>query len=98
MMSQITITNTLIQTSVIPSMRGRVISFYAMAFFGMQPIGGLVVGYISEHAGVQISVLGEGIISLIIGFLHLRFLRRNKLKQTATPTLDKQPVEVAMQP
>ncbi|MGY0038405.1 MFS transporter [Pedobacter sp. NJ-S-72] len=39
MMSQITISNTLIQTTVDPAMRGRVISFYAMAFFLMQPLG-----------------------------------------------------------
>jgi MFS family permease len=40
MMSQITISNTIIQTTVAPNMRGRVIRFYAMAFFGMQPLGG----------------------------------------------------------
>lgn len=33
MMSQITISNTIIQTAVDPNMRGRVISIYAMAFF-----------------------------------------------------------------
>ena len=97
MMSQITITNTLIQTSVSPAMRGRVISFYAMAFFGMQPIGGLVVGFISEHAGVQATVLGEGVIAILIGFLHLRFVRKNKLRQTAAPVPVKQAVEPALQ-
>jgi MFS family permease len=43
MMAQTTISNTLIQTTVAPAMRGRVISYYAMAFFGMQPLGGLLV-------------------------------------------------------
>ena len=51
MMSQITVSNTLIQTMVAPNMRGRVISFYAMAFFGMQPLGGLVVGALSKWIG-----------------------------------------------
>ncbi len=80
MMSQITISNTLIQTTVDPDMRGRVISFYAMAFFGMQPIGGLLIGWASQHIGVQDTVLAEGGIALIIGLLHLRFLKMNKKK------------------
>jgi len=80
MMSQITISNTLIQTTVNPDMRGRVISFYAMAFFGMQPLGGLVIGWVSQRIGVQDTVLAEGGIALIIGLLHLRFLKLNKKK------------------
>jgi predicted MFS family arabinose efflux permease len=78
MMSQITITNTLIQTTVDPSMRGRVISLYAMAFFGMQPLGGLLMGFVSQHVGVENTVLAQGIIALLIGVLHFRFLYRNR--------------------
>ncbi len=80
MMSQITISNTLIQTSVDPAMRGRVISFYAMAFFGMQPIGGLLIGSLSHWINVQNTVLIEGIITLMIGVLHVRFLRKHRLR------------------
>jgi len=78
MMSQITISNTLIQTTVEPAMRGRVISFYAMAFFGMQPLGGLLVGYFSQHIGTPDTVLLEGTITLLIGLLLFRFLRLRK--------------------
>jgi MFS family permease len=78
MMSQVTITNTLIQTTVSPRMRGRVISFYAMAFFGMQPLGGLLVGALSQRIGVADTVLAEGIIALFIGLLHFRFIRKNR--------------------
>ncbi|MEP6949015.1 MAG: MFS transporter [Ginsengibacter sp.] len=98
MMSQITISNTLIQTTVDPAMRGRVISFYAMAFFGMQPLGGLVIGSISQRIGVENTVLAEGIIALLIGVLHIRFLRRNKFKQIKAVTLvDIAPVEAVLQ-
>ncbi|MFY0254337.1 MFS transporter [Chitinophaga sp. 30R24] len=72
MMSQITISNTLIQTTVDPSMRGRVISFYAMAFFGMQPLGGLLVGTISQWIGTPDTVLLQGLITLCIGGLLFR--------------------------
>lgn len=80
MMSQITISNTLIQTTVATNMRGRVISFYAMAFFGMQPIGGLLVGLISKWIGTTDTLMGEGVAALLIGLLHWRYLRREKLK------------------
>ncbi len=91
MMSQITISNTLIQTTVDPAMRGRVISLYAMAFFGMQPLGGLVIGSISQHIGVENTILAEGIIALLIGLLHVRFLQKNKLREKGTPLLEHQP-------
>jgi MFS family permease len=95
MMSQITISNTLIQTTVDPAMRGRVISIYAMAFFGMQPLGGLVIGSVSQHIGVQNTVMIEGFIAILLGLLHLRFLKRNRTKKTTVPVVAA-PAEVAM--
>ncbi len=96
MMSQITITNTLVQTTADPKMRGRMISFYAMAFFGMQPLGGLIVGSVSQMIGVPNTVLAEGCIALLIGYLHFRFLNRNKLKAVKMPKVENlQPVEAA---
>ncbi|HWW40229.1 MFS transporter [Pedobacter sp.] len=93
MMSQITISNTLIQTTVDPAMRGRVISFYAMAFFGMQPLGGLLVGAISQWIGTPDTVLIQGIITLIIGVVLYRFLkkeRERKLAVISSPKLGEQ--------
>jgi MFS family permease len=94
MMSQITISNTIIQTTVDMNMRGRVISFYAMAFFGMQPIGGLLIGAVSRWAGTMDTLLGEGIIALLIGCLHLRFLRKAKAKKEIQPIATAQPEAV----
>jgi MFS family permease len=81
MMSQITVSNTLIQTTVAPDMRGRVISFYAMAFFGMQPLGGLLVGSISRWIGTTDTLMGEGVAALLIGMLHWRYLHKEKLRK-----------------
>jgi MFS family permease len=95
MMSQITVSNTLIQTTVEPNMRGRVISFYAMAFFGMQPLGGLLIGSLSKWIGTPDTMLAEGIFALLIGALHIRFLRKEKLrKQQPMPALGEQNVAV----
>jgi MFS family permease len=82
MMSQITVTNTLLQTTANPKMRGRVISWYAMAFFGMQPLGGLLVGWVSEQVGATNTVLGQGIIAVALAGLHWRYLRKEKQKKS----------------
>ena len=95
MMSQITVSNTLIQTTVATDMRGRVISFYAMAFFGMQPIGGLIVGAISKWIGTTDTLLGEGIAALLIGLLHWRFLHKEKLKAKDAVFLEQQELHPA---
>ncbi len=97
MMSQVTISNTLIQTTVDPAMRGRVICVYAMVLFGTQAVGGLLIGFVSQNLGVKNTMLAEGFIALLIGWLHLRFLHRNKIRRTdAVPSLENQPAEAAL--
>ena len=81
MMSQITVTNTLLQTTANPKMRGRVISWYAMAFFGMQPLGGLLIGWVSEKIGAPDTVLAQGFIAIGVAGLHWRYLHKEKLKK-----------------
>jgi MFS family permease len=95
MMSQITISNTLLQTTADAKMRGRVISFYAMAFFGMQPLGGLLIGWISKWIGTKNTMLGEGIIALVIGLVHFMFLRRARLKTKRNPIVEPSAVDSA---
>ena len=81
MMSQITVTNTLLQTTANPRMRGRVISWYAMTFFGMQPLGSLFIGWISEHIGATNTCLGQGVVAITLAGLHWRYLHKEKLKK-----------------
>jgi MFS family permease len=86
MMSQVTITNTLLQTQSAPAMRGRVISLFVMANAGMQPLGSLLVGTLSEHVGVQNTVLIQGLLALGIGAFHVRYLRlARRAKTTIKP-------------
>ena len=80
MMSQTTISNTLIQTMVAPSMRGRVISYFAMAFFGMQPIGGLLIGWVSQRVGAPDTILAQGIICIFIAISFLVLLKKGILQ------------------
>lgn len=80
MMSQTTISNTIIQMTAAPAMRGRVISYYAMAFFGMQPIGSLLIGSLSHYAGAPNTLLMQGIVTIIIALAFMPFLRPRNLK------------------
>ena len=73
-MAQTTMTNTIIQTTVAPEMRGRVISYFAMAYFGMMPIGSLLVGTISQYAGAPNTVLAEGAIALVVVAIYWKYL------------------------
>ena len=77
MMAQTTLSNTIIQTTVALPMRGRVISFYAMAFFGMQPIGSLLVGGAAEVIGAPLTIFLQGIATLMIAIGFFPFLRKD---------------------
>ncbi len=65
MMVQMASTNTVIQTIVDEDKRGRVMSFYAMAFMGMTPFGSLVAGSLANSIGVPYTVAigGAGCIA-----------------------------------
>jgi predicted MFS family arabinose efflux permease len=78
-MAQSTISITIIQVTVDSRMRGRVISYLAMAMFGMLPLGSLLVGFISQRIGVVSTMMAQGIIALIIAASFSNFLRRDKL-------------------
>lgn len=65
MMVQMAATNTIIQTVVDEDKRGRVMSFYAVAFFGASPLGALVEGSIASAIGVSHTLLAGGAICLI---------------------------------
>ena len=80
MMSQVTVSNTIIQTTVSVAMRGRVISYFAMAFFGMQPLGGLLVGGVSSYIGTPNTILTEGVLALLIALLFSYMLRQDIFK------------------
>lgn len=84
MLAQIAGTNTYIQTSVDEHMRGRVISYYVMAFQGIQPIGILLTGWLAHVSSAQLTVFLEGILGLIISILFIPALRRVRRMDKAT--------------
>ncbi len=58
--------NTIIQTIIDDDKRGRVMSFYTMAFIGMMPFGSLLFGSLASKFGATATLIFGG-ISCIIG-------------------------------
>lgn len=76
--AQFTVSNIMVQSKSAPEMRGRVISILLMAIFGMLPLGSVLIGAISQHIGAPATVLGQGIVGLIIALVFARFLTKQE--------------------
>ena len=57
--------NTFIQTIVEDDKRGRVMSIYTMAFFGMLPLGNLFAGKLASHIGAPNTLLIAGAFCIV---------------------------------
>ena len=57
---QMAASNTVIQTIVDDNKRGRVMSFYMMAFLGTAPFGSLIAGWLSSRLGAPHTLLAGG--------------------------------------
>jgi MFS family permease len=61
----IAVANTTIQLTAAPEMRGRVMALYAIAFLGSTPIGGPIVGWISQQWGPRMGFAIGGVAALL---------------------------------
>ena len=75
-MTQYTVCNIMVQSDSEPHMRGRAIGILLMAIFGMMPLGSLLVGAISQRVGAPATVLGEGVISIVLALVFIEFLTK----------------------
>ncbi len=62
---QMASSNTLLQTIVEDDKRGRIMSFYTIAFMGMTPIGSLLAGSMASHVGTPWTLCVGGIACLM---------------------------------
>ena len=51
------LTNALVQTLALDSLRGRVMSIYSLTFFGLMPIGSLIIGVLAEGLGEPLAFI-----------------------------------------
>jgi MFS family permease len=83
MITLIASANTFLQTITDDKMRGRVMSYFTMAFIGMSPFGSLISGAVAERIGAPYTVMISGIVIIICSILF--FIRLPALRKLARP-------------
>ena len=75
MMQQMSSSNTIMQTIVDEGKRGRVMSFYTMAFIGVAPFGSLMAGLAASRFGAPHTVIAGGTLCMIAALWFARQLK-----------------------
>lgn len=76
--------NSFVQLGIDPTMRGRVMALYFMAFMGGTPVGAPVVGWIGETLGAPVGLIaGGGIVAVAALALALIGIRQRGLRVQA---------------
>jgi MFS family permease len=81
MLAQIASTNTYVQTRVEERMRGRVVSYYVMAFQGTRPLGALLIGWTAHQTSAPKTVFLEGLTGILVAIAFIPSLRRVRKKE-----------------
>ncbi|MBM3310010.1 MAG: MFS transporter [Candidatus Aminicenantes bacterium] len=68
--------NASVQTLTPPELRGRVMSIYSLTFFGLLPIGALVIGWTASRLGEPTAVVLNAGVTLAFALLLLAFVPR----------------------
>lgn len=75
--------NTMLQTITDDDKRGRVMSFFTMAFMGVAPFGSLAAGAVADRIGGPLTIMISGIITIICGVIMI--FRLPKLRKIVRP-------------
>lgn len=78
--------NTLLQTMVHDSKRGRVMSLFTTAFTGTAPLGNLLAGMLAARIGAGLTLTINGVLSLLI--MAIFFSQLPRLRRDARAVLD----------
>jgi MFS family permease len=68
--------NVLIQSKVEDSLRGRVSAVYSLIFFGMMPVGSLLIGWLAQWRGEPTSIVINALAALAGAVLMWLFIPR----------------------
>jgi len=74
---------TTLQLAARPSMRGRVMALWSVAWLGSTPIGGPIVGWMGQHLGARWSLVVGGLAALAAGLAGYASLVRIDRRATA---------------
>jgi MFS family permease len=87
--------NSTLQLEADPSMRGRVMSLWSVAFLGSTPIGGPLVGFVGGHLGARYGLGIGGAAALAAAFYGWTTLKRARADIVDTVGADAQTAELA---
>jgi MFS family permease len=71
LITQLVLTNTLIQTTVPDELRGRVLSTYTWALGGFYPLGSLMMGFLGDQIGAPQAAMVSGVGCLVLIVVNL---------------------------
>jgi MFS family permease len=80
-MTFIATANSTLQLSTRPEMRGRVMALYALVFLGSTPIGGPIIGWISQEWGARAGLFVGGALSLLAAGAAVWSVRRQNRRR-----------------
>jgi len=80
-LTPMTVGITIIQMESAAHMRGRVMSYMAMAYFGMIPLGSLLIGAVSQKISAPRAMLLEGCIAIVTALIFPRYLKQEQLNK-----------------
>ncbi|HEV7524637.1 MAG TPA: MFS transporter [Acidimicrobiia bacterium] len=92
----LTASTSIVQIESAPEMRGRVLAIQAMLFLGSTPVGGPIVGWISEQFGARYAIGIGAVAALGAGAWGLSKARRVTAARVAAPDLAVTPDEDAL--
>lgn len=87
MMVQMSSSNTVLQTLVDDDKRGRVMSFYTMAFMGTMPFGSIMAGFSADMIGAPATIRLGGLFCILGAAIYASQLK--ELKRTIYPVYRK---------
>jgi len=87
---------TTLQLAAVPSMRGRVMALWSVAWLGSTPVGGPIVGWIGQTFGARWSLVVGGLATVAAGLLGYASLRR--IDRRALASASAEPGGTAVQP
>ena len=76
---------TTLQLAAKPTMRGRVMALWALAWLGSTPIGGPIVGWVAQETGARWFLVVGGAAALLSGALALPAMLRMESRRAAPP-------------
>jgi MFS family permease len=80
--------NATLQLRADPSMRGRVMALYAIAFLGTTPIGSPLVGWISQVSSPRVALVVGGVATIVASVVTRHYHRRGHRRADAAAEVE----------